>query len=77
MLIGPDLRSVVEVDEYLAWLTHNERCPNTVAAYAAGLEGGFAQQRSSPELCHCEFPAACASSNPADMRYRVMTCARA
>jgi hypothetical protein len=29
-LIGPDLRPVAEVDEYLAWLTHNDRSPNTV-----------------------------------------------
>jgi integrase/recombinase XerD len=37
-LIGPDLRPVAEVDEYLAWLTHNERSPNTVQAYAFDLK---------------------------------------
>ncbi len=37
-LIGPDLRPVSEVDEYLAWLTHNERSPNTVQAYAFDLK---------------------------------------
>jgi hypothetical protein len=34
-LIGPDLRPV---DEYLAWLTHNERSPNTIEAYAFDLK---------------------------------------
>lgn len=37
-LIGPDLRPVGVVDEYLAWLTHNERSPNTVQAYAFDLK---------------------------------------
>lgn len=36
-VIGPDLRSVAEVEEYLAWLTHIERSPNTVEAYARDL----------------------------------------
>jgi hypothetical protein len=29
-VIGPDLRPVAVVDEYLAWLTDCERSPNTV-----------------------------------------------
>ena len=33
-LIGPDLRPVAVVDEFLAWLTYVERSPNTVEAYA-------------------------------------------
>jgi site-specific recombinase XerD len=37
-LIGPDRRPVEIVDEYLAWLTHNERSPNTVEAYARDLK---------------------------------------
>ena len=36
-VIGPDLRPVAEVEEYLAWLTHIERSPNTVEAYARDL----------------------------------------
>jgi integrase/recombinase XerD len=36
-LIGPDLRPVVVVDEYLAWLTDCERSPNTVEGYARDL----------------------------------------
>jgi integrase/recombinase XerD len=36
-VIGPDLRLVAVVDEYLAWLTHIERSPNTVEAYARDL----------------------------------------
>jgi integrase/recombinase XerD len=36
-VIGPDLRPVVEVDEYLSWLTHIERSPNTIEAYARDL----------------------------------------
>jgi len=36
-VIGPDLRPVAAVDEYLAWLTHIERSPNTVEAYARDL----------------------------------------
>jgi hypothetical protein len=37
-LIGPDLRPVAVVDEFLAWLTHVERSPNTVEAYARDLK---------------------------------------
>lgn len=33
-VIGPDLRPVDVIDEYLAWLTNNECSPNTVEAYA-------------------------------------------
>lgn len=33
-VIGPDLRPVAPIDEYLAWLTNCERSPNTVEAYA-------------------------------------------
>jgi site-specific recombinase XerD len=36
-VIGPDLRPVEIVDEYLAWLTDCERSPNTVEAYANDL----------------------------------------
>lgn len=36
-VIGPDLRPVELVDEYLAWLTDCERSPNTVEAYAHDL----------------------------------------
>lgn len=36
-VIGPDLRPVAVVDEYLAWLTGCERSPNTVEAYAHDL----------------------------------------
>ena len=36
-VIGPDLRPVGLVDEYLAWLTDCERSPNTVEAYAYDL----------------------------------------
>lgn len=36
-VIGPDLRPVEIVDEYLAWLTDCERSPNTVEAYASDL----------------------------------------
>jgi integrase/recombinase XerD len=36
-VISPDLRPVAEVEEYLAWLTHIERSPNTVEAYARDL----------------------------------------
>jgi hypothetical protein len=31
-VIGPDLRPVELVDEYLAWLTNNERSPNCCAS---------------------------------------------
>jgi integrase/recombinase XerD len=36
-VIGPDLRPVELVDEYLAWLMDCERSPNTVEAYAHDL----------------------------------------
>ena len=36
-VIGPDLRPVKLVDEFLAWLTDCERSPNTVEAYAHDL----------------------------------------
>ena len=36
-VIGPDLRPVELIDEYLAWLTDCERSPNTVRAYAHDL----------------------------------------
>ncbi len=36
-VIGPDLRPVALIDEYLAWLTDCERSPNTVEAYAHDL----------------------------------------
>lgn len=36
-VIGPDLRPVEIVDEYLCWLTDCERSPNTVEAYAHDL----------------------------------------
>jgi site-specific recombinase XerD len=36
-VIGPDLRPVGLIDEYLAWLTDCERSPNTVEAYAYDL----------------------------------------
>jgi len=36
-VIGPDLRPVAVVDEYLAWLTDCERSPNTVEGYARDL----------------------------------------
>lgn len=36
-VIGPDLRPVEIVDEYLGWLTNGERSPNTVEAYAHDL----------------------------------------
>jgi hypothetical protein len=37
-LIGPDRRPVGVVEEFLAWLTHIERSPNTVEAYARDLK---------------------------------------
>jgi integrase/recombinase XerD len=37
-LVGSDRRPVAVVDEYLAWLTHIERSPNTVEAYARDLK---------------------------------------
>lgn len=36
-VIGPDLRPVEPVEEYLSWLTDCERSPNTVEAYAYDL----------------------------------------
>jgi integrase/recombinase XerD len=36
-VIGPDLRPVELVDEYLAWLTDCERSPNAVGGYAHDL----------------------------------------
>lgn len=36
-VIGPERRPVEIVDEYLGWLTNNERSPNTVEAYAHDL----------------------------------------
>ena len=36
-VIGPDLRPVAELEEYLSWLTNIERSPNTVEAYARDL----------------------------------------
>ena len=36
-VIGPDLRPVPVPDEYLAWLTHIERSPNTVEAQARDM----------------------------------------
>jgi hypothetical protein len=39
-VIGPDLRPVELVDEYLACLTDCERSPNTVEAYARMTSAG-------------------------------------
>ena len=36
-VIGPDLRPVAEVEQYLGWLASVERSPNTVEAYARDL----------------------------------------
>ncbi|MGZ6638879.1 MAG: tyrosine-type recombinase/integrase [Solirubrobacteraceae bacterium] len=36
-VVGPDLRPVGVIDEYLAWLTDCERSPNTVEGYARDL----------------------------------------
>ena len=36
-VIGPDLRPVAVVDEYLAWLTDCVRSPNAVEGYARDL----------------------------------------
>jgi len=36
-VVGPDLRPVAVIDEFLAWLTAIERSPNTVEAYARDL----------------------------------------
>ena len=37
-MIGGDLRPVAPVESYLAWLSHIERSPNTVRAYAQDLK---------------------------------------
>ena len=37
-VIGPDRRPVEPVDRYLAWLSHIEKSPNTVRAYACDLK---------------------------------------
>jgi integrase/recombinase XerD len=37
-VIGVDRRRVEPVDRYLAWLTHIEKSPNTVRAYACDLK---------------------------------------
>jgi len=36
-VIGPDLRPVRAIDDYLSWLTNCEKSPNTVEAYAYDL----------------------------------------
>ena len=36
-MIGDDLRPVAPIESFLAWLTHIERSPNTVRAYALDL----------------------------------------
>ena len=41
-VIGPDLRPVAVVDEYLGWLTGIERSPSTLEAYARDLALFFA-----------------------------------
>jgi integrase/recombinase XerD len=40
-VIGGDLRPVPEIECYLAWLSHIERSPNTVRAYALDLKAYF------------------------------------
>ena len=47
MVIGPDLRPVELIDEYLAWLTDCERSPNTVEAYAHDLRAFWCFWRSA------------------------------
>jgi integrase/recombinase XerD len=37
-VIGDDLRPVPAIESYLAWLSHIERSPNTVRAYASDLK---------------------------------------
>ena len=37
-VIGSDRRPVPSIDSYLAWLSHIERSPNTVRAYASDLK---------------------------------------
>ena len=37
-VLGPDRLPVGPVEKYLAWLTHIERSPNTVRAYAHDLK---------------------------------------
>lgn len=41
-MIGGDLRPVPAIESYLAWLSHIERSPNTVRAYALDLKAYFA-----------------------------------
>lgn len=40
-MVGSDLRPVEPVERYLAWLSHIERSPNTVRAYALDLKAFF------------------------------------
>lgn len=40
-MIGGDLRPVAAIESYLAWLSHIERSPNTVRAYALDLKTYF------------------------------------
>jgi site-specific recombinase XerD len=40
-VIGDDLRPVPAIESYLAWLSHIERSPNTVRAYALDLKTYF------------------------------------
>jgi integrase/recombinase XerD len=40
-VIGSDLRPLAPVESYLAWLSHIERSPNTVRAYALDLKTYF------------------------------------
>lgn len=40
-VIGPDRRPIAAVESYLAWLSHIERSPNTVRAYARDLKAYF------------------------------------
>lgn len=37
-MIGDDLCPVAPIESFLAWLTHIERSPNTVRAYALDLK---------------------------------------
>jgi integrase/recombinase XerD len=41
-VIGGDLRPVPAIESYLSWLSHIERSPNTVRAYALDLKAYFA-----------------------------------
>lgn len=40
-MIGDDRRPVAPVETFLAWLSHIERSPNTVRAYAMDLKTYF------------------------------------